>query len=307
MTTEGYVNDLVSDDQPLKYSALVQLSDISSEQILELKATLFSASDDRRRDILGKLVELSEDNLDLDFSKVFRLSLEDEDEQVRENATRGLWDCDDRSIIPQLVDLLNSDPSTRVRVCAALSLRKFAMVAQDGKLLARDSESIKTVLLNTIANEDENIEVTRRAIEAVSYFDSPETNAIIQQAYQSGDPQLKQSALYGMGQSSNAKWLPTVIVEMEDENAAIRYEAASAMGLLGEESTVPHLIVLVQDEDPHVQIAAIKSLGLVGGALAKRALLKCMNLGDNAIEEAAEEALDEIDFEKDPLRLEFEP
>ena len=307
MTAEGYINDLVSDDQPLKYSALVQLSDISSEQIPEVKATLFSASDDRRRDILGKLVELCEDNLELDFSRVFRVSLEDEDEEVREKATRGLWDCDDRTIIPQLVDLLDSDPSTKVRVCAALSLRKFAMLAQDGKLLARDSERVKNILLDIIANEDEEVEVKRRAIEAVSYFDSPETNAIIQQAYQSGDPQLKQSALYGMGKSSNAKWLPTVMAEMEDEDAAIRYEAASAMGLLGEESTAPHLIVLVQDEDPHVQIAAVRSLGQVGGTLAKRALLRCMKLGDNAIEEAAEEALNEIDFEEDPLRLEFEP
>ena len=307
MTARGFIDDLVSDEQPLKYSALVQLSDMSSDQVVDLKSAWVSASEVRRRDILGKLVELSEDNLELDFIEVFRAGLEDEDEDVRERATRGLWNCDDRTMIRPLVTLLGSDPSAKVRAGAALTLRKFAALAQDGKLLARDSEIVKETLLDTIASDDEEVEVKSRAIEGVSYFDSPETDEIIREAYQSGDPHLKQSAMYGMGQSSNAKWLPTVMAEMEHDDAAVRYEAASAMGLLGEESTVPHLIFLVQDEDPQVQLAAVKSLGQVGGPLAKRALQRCLKLGDEALEEAAREALGEVDLDEDPLSVGFEP
>ena len=307
MTAQGFIDDLVSDQQPLKYSALVQLSDMSSEQVVDLKSAWVSASENRRRDILGKLVELCEDNLELDFIEVFRAGLEDEDEDVRERAARGLWDCEDRTIIRPLVTLLRSDPSAKVRAAAALSLRKFATLGQDGKLLARDSESVKETLLNTIASQDEDVDVKRRAIEAVSYFDSPETDEIIREAHQGGDPYLKQSAIYGMGQSSNAKWLTTVMAEMEHEDAEIRYEAVTAMGLLGEDSAVPHLILMVQDEDPQVQVAAVRSLGQVGGPLAKRALQRCLELGDEALEEAAREALEGEDLDEDPLSIGFEP
>ena len=151
------------------------------------------------------------------------------------------------------------------------------------------------------------MEVRRRAIEAIASLDSPERDRIIRAAYESGDPGLLQSSIYAMARSSNAEWLPSVLRETGNESPAIRYEAAVTCGHLGDETVVPHLITLVQDEDRQVQLAAVKALGEVGGSLAKRALLKCLELGDEALKQAAEEAINSIEFDDDPLALRFGP
>jgi HEAT repeat protein len=55
-----------------------------------------------------------------------------------------------------------------------------------------------------------------------------------------------------------------------------------------------------------VQLAAISSLGSVGGALASQALHKCLESEDEAVEEAANEALRQIEFDEGPLSLSFD-
>ena len=109
-----------------------------------------------------------------------------------------------------------------------------------------------------------------------------------------------------MGRSSNTRWLPIVVKEFHHEDSAIRYEAAIACGQLGDESTVPHLIGLIKDEDAQVQLSSVQALGTIGGALAKRALLQCLKLDDEALEEAAQAALDGIEFDEDPLSVRFQ-
>ena len=88
--------------------------------------------------------------------------------------------------------------------------------------------------------------------------------------------------------------------------AAVRYEAVTASGHLGDEDTVPHLINSLNDADSQVQLAAVNSLGLIGGDLAQRALAQAMQRGDDAIKEAAEQALEAMDFDDDPLGFRFE-
>ncbi len=272
----------------------------------EFKATWSTVSEERRRDVLDRLVELSEDNFELDFSIVFKNSLTDNDAEVRVSAVRGLWECEDRTVIRPLLGMLEKDSAMEVRATVAAALGRFAELARDGKLLSRDESRIQKALMTAIGRDGEDMEVRRRAIEAIASLDSPERDRIIEAAYDSGDDGLLQSSIFAMGRSSNADWLPRVVSQTDHESAAIRYEAAVACGLLGEEAVVPHLITLLQDEDHQVQLAAVKALGEVGGSLAKRALNRCKDLGDEALEEAAEEALGNIEFDDDPLALRFE-
>ena len=255
---------------------------------------------------MKKLVELCEDNLELDFSAVFRACLEDTDEGVRETATRGLWECDDRAIIRPLIGLLQGDPSAKVRAAAAMSLGKFAEMAQNGKLLPRDADRTREALMAAIDRHGQDLEVRRRAIEAAANFDLPEIDKIIQDAYDSGSTELMQSSIYAMGRSSNTRWLPIILKEMESEDPAVRYEAANACGQLGEESTIPHLIQLIEDHDLEVQQAVVRALGMIGGPLAKRALQQCLKMGDEVLEMAAEDALSSLEFDDDPLTFRFE-
>ena len=307
MTLEKYLKELGDEERPLKQSGLLQLSGLSSDEMVDFKATWSQLSRSRKCDTLGGLVELCENNLELEFSSVFRACLGDDDDQVRETAARGLWECDDRVIIRPLISLLKDDRSAKVRAAAAASLGKFAAMAQDGKLLDRDAARIREVLLAAASKGGEDIGVQRRAIEAVASFDSPEIEQMIREAYDSGEIQLKQSAIYAMGRNSDSRWLPIILDDMRHEDPAIRYEAASACGLLGDETAVPHLISLIKDEDSEVQVSAVQALGAVGGSLAKRALIQCQKLGDDALEEAAEAALSSIDFDEDPLGVRFKP
>ena len=301
MTLERTLKELGDLDTPLRFSGLLQLSGLFMEEVHEFKALWLPLPPSRKCEALTKLAELTEDNLALDFAAIFRVSLEDEHHEVREKATRGLWECEDRVMIRPLVALLEGDPSEDVRAAAAVLLGRFAEMAQRGKILGRDAKRTREALLSAIGKEDEGLEVRRRAIEAVACFNTPQIKQMIHDAHQSGNSELKQSAIYGMGRTSDNRWLPTVLEGLEDEDSAIRYEAAIACGQLGEEPAVPHLIALIEDDELQVQLSVIQALGAIGGILAKQALLRCLQLGDEALEEAASAALKSFDFEHDPL------
>ena len=299
-------SEIADDEEPLKLSRLLQISGLSEDEIAEFSAEWDALPQARKVEMLDALTELGEDNLELDFAAIFKSTLEDRDDEVREKSAHGLWESDDRSAIRPLIAALLEDSASGVRAAAGLSLRKFALMAQNGKLIVRDGDRLREALLTVVKNEDEDVEVQRRAIEALGCFDSPGIDEIISRAYGGADLMLKQSSLFAMGQSSNAKWLSRVIDELEHDSPAIRYEAANATGLLGDESSAPDLVNLVRDEDPQVQMAAVRALGGVGGPLAKKALQEILASEDESLEEVAREALSSIEFDADPLAFRFE-
>ena len=305
MTLEAYIAELGDESSPVKRSGLLQLSSLTRDDAREFRSYWRRVGRERRREVLAALVELSEDNLELDFTAIFRACLSDECEVVREQATRGLLETDDRAIIRPLIGLLKDDPSAGVREAAAISLSKFADLAQQGKLMSRDGQRIQAALLEVIERGDESSDVQRRAIEAIGSFDTLETSQIVGEAYELSDSAMRQSAIYAMGRSSNSEWLPTVLREMNAADPAIRYEAANACGLLGDESTIPQIAALINDEDIEVQCAAAIALGNIGGPVAKRALRRALDVGDDALTEAVTEALENLEFDEDPLGFGF--
>ena len=306
MSLEDYLKQLCQEEEAVKHSKLLRLSGLSAEELPVFNTEWPPVPTPTKLDLLTWMVDLSEDNAELDFTDVYKFCLNDGDEGVREKAARGLWDCDDRSIIGPLIGMLKEDPSPRVRAAAGISLRKFAIMAQEGKLRPRDTDRIRDALVFAIEREGEDLEVRRRAIEAIASIEGPAAAEIIEAAYHSGDAELTQSAVYAMGQSSDTRWLPAVLVEMDSDDPGTRYEAATAGGLLGDESTIPDLIRLVTDEDTQVQVAAVHSVGMIGGPLAKRALEQCLTMEDDAIQEAAESALLNVEFDADPLAFRFQ-
>ena len=305
MTIERYMEELSDDRSPLRHSDMPQLSALSPEDLEVFRAGWASLSPERRCETLTRLVELSEEDLNLDFSAVFRVCLTDVEDRVREAAARGLWECDDRIVLRPLISLLVNDPADPVRAAAAMSLGRFAERAQDGKLLPRDAEKVRRALLSTIDDDLADLDTKRRAIEAVAGFGSAEAAEIIQDAYDSGDDRLKQSAIYAMGRTSDVRWLPAVLADIHDGDPAVRYEAAAALGRLGDETTIPHLVPLMEDEDTQVQLSAVESLGSIGGPLARSALSQCMENGDDVLQEAARAALDNAELDNDPLGFSF--
>ena len=83
---------------------------------------------ERRRQIAGRLTDLLDDNLELDFDAVLRLCVADPDSAVRAIAAEGLGASDDRSLIEPLVGLLleDEDAAVRAAACARCSVRNGA-------------------------------------------------------------------------------------------------------------------------------------------------------------------------------------
>ncbi len=305
MTLERTLSELSDEETAFRTAGLIPLSGLTPDDLAEFEATWTGLSPQRRCAVLTRLSELGEDNLELDFTPIFVRCLTDRNDGVREQATRSLWECDDRAVIRPLIGLLDRDRSSSVRAAAAASLGRFAALAEEGKLLERDAERVQGALLTAI-EKDEEQEVVRRAIESAAPFRSGRVGRIIEEAYASGDPKLRRSAIYAMGRTSDARWLRTVLAEMESDDPWVRFEAATACGLLGDESAAPHLIGLLTDEDVQVRLAAVEALGATGGTLAKRALVRCAEAEEESLAEAGRIALESLELDENPLGLRFE-
>ena len=295
MILEQYLNSLADSGRPLRNTDLMSLSGMSREQLDILRDVWSDIEVESKEDILMRLIELSEDNLDADFNDIFRFCLSDENSRVKAKAMEGLWECDDRTLVTPLTALLEEDPSAQAREAAAVALGKFAVLSQSGKMLSRDGERIKESLIQAIENSEESQEIRRRAIEAVGPFSTPEVHEIIQDAYESDQLEMRCSAVYAMGKSCDTQWLPIILAELRNPHPAMRHEASTACGELGEEHAVPHLIPLFEDDDHQAQVSAISAVGAIGGRLAKKALLRCLKSSDDLAVEAAEEALGNLE------------
>ena len=96
MALENDLIDLNDIGEPPRHADLVQLSGLSNHEVAGFKSSWASLSEDRKCEILTRLAELSEDNMELDFTAVLRACLTDGNETVREQARHpnGRWGVD---------------------------------------------------------------------------------------------------------------------------------------------------------------------------------------------------------------------
>jgi hypothetical protein len=81
---------LANSDKPLTISRLIDLSNLNPEELRIFKHTWATIEPKRRHRIIYRLVELSEDNLTLNFGNIFKNCLKDQDAEVRSKAIEGL-------------------------------------------------------------------------------------------------------------------------------------------------------------------------------------------------------------------------
>ena len=297
---EETIADLSNSSQSLLNSRLIDLSNLNSEELTVFEQTWAAMEPKRRRQIVHRLAELAENNLELNFDSIFRGRLKDQDAEVRCKAIEGLWENDEPSLINPLIHLLEQDSSEKVQAAAATALGKFAMLAEHEKLRSCHTSRLCHALLTTIDDNSKPVEVRRRALEAAAPLSLPQVKEAIMNAYQSHNSKLRISAIYAMGRNCDCSWLPTLLKELASADAEIRYEAVGACSELGE-AAAPHLIELIKDPDTDVQLAAIQALGKIGGTEAKEHLQHCLNNSSEAIRQAAEQALQELEAGEDPL------
>ena len=300
MSFEFFLENVSDPTGHLSAVDFYEVSDLSPEELGQFASAWFLLSIERQRVIASNMVELAEDNPELAFTAIFKMCLKGDDEPLLEIAIDGLWEHEDRSVIPGLVEVLRSQKGSQVRSTASTALGRFSILAQEGKLLVRDSESIHDNLMQVLEDEEEPVDVRRRCLEAIAPFNTMEINQHITLGYESLDPDYRASSIFAMGRTGEPGWLPILLQELQNDDPIIRYETAHACGELGEEDAVPHLILLLEDDDSEVQLAGVSALGKIGGPLAKKVLTSLIKDGDANLEEAARIELQDLEFDEDP-------
>jgi HEAT repeat protein len=301
VSLETLLAKLPESDYKPSAKELVGLSAIEGADHLRFLDVWHSLSIQRRRDLIDRLVDLTEDNVEYDFNSVFMAGLLDDDVQVRAESIRALWEYEKPDLARILLRLLK-DPEAMVRAEAALGLGRFLMRAE---LLDQDVDGLDEIesALRAVTDDDIELpEVRGRAIEALGVRGHEWVRDLIEDAYSSGERRLQISAVHAMGRSADVDWMPTIVEEMHNEDPEMRFEAAQAAGEIGEEDIIPELSALTQDEDAEVQEAAIAALGHIGGAAARSVLHSVASeSSDERVLESVSEALSEADFIEDPL------
>lgn len=293
---EELLQKIGNTENRLSISSLYGLSGTDRAETLLFQEAWPSMAVERRCQIINFLVEIAEASFEVNFGPVFRFCLGDEDERVREAAIEGLWEDNDTALINPLITLLRDDPSISVRARAASSLGRYVLLGELDKIKAQHFSLVREALLETICSPFEDLEVRRRAVEAIAYSSYEGVREIIETAYYDEDQRMRTSAVFAMGRSADPYWSDLVINELESSNPEMRYEAAMACGELGLSAATPILAVLVNDTDREVLEAAIWALGQIGGNEARRILYACYEDGDEFLCEAVEEALEHLEF-----------
>jgi hypothetical protein len=275
--------------------ALYYFSSLDPERLAILEAAWPEIDPERRFNVVDDLTDLSEANFEVSFDAVFRLALDDESAAVRAAAIRGLWEADEPHLMGRFLHLMLHDPATEVRAAAAGALGRFVYMGEVDEISQGQAQRIEDALIATVTGKDD-VEVRRRALEAVAYSGRPEVAALIREAYGSSEEKLRVSAVFAMGRSADEQWAPQVMAELESVAPEIRFEAARTAGELELEDAIPALTQMADDSDRQVREAAIWSLSQVGGQDARKALKRLLRKAEPDEREFVLDALDNLNF-----------
>jgi HEAT repeat protein len=250
-------------------------------------------------ELLHEMVEQAETHVDLNFHAVLRTLLGDEDAQVRRLAIEGLWEDEKTSLIAPLTALLRGDVSAEVRAAAATSLGRYVYLGVMEEIAGHHADAAEDALREAWFRQGELNEVRRRALESLAYTETDGLNEMIRNAYYDEDALMRQSAVFSMGRTGDRRWSRLVMEETGSDDPAMRFEAAQAAGEMTLKPAVQLLIRLLDDPDAIVREAAVTALGKIGGTAARRALEFLARSDDEALAQAADDALAELRFISD--------
>ena len=119
MSFEFFLENVSDPTSRISAVDFYEISDLSPEELGQFAAAWYPLAIERQRAIATNMVELAEDNPELDFTAIYKLCLKGDDEPLLQIVMDGLWEHDDRSVIPGLVEVLRSGKGSEVRSAAA--------------------------------------------------------------------------------------------------------------------------------------------------------------------------------------------
>ena len=294
LTFSSVLDRLLEGGVKVSNSEIAALSHASSGDAALFEQYWVDIVEERKAHILGRMLELADDDPTLDFSPLYRRMVSDNLAAVRSGAVKGLWEAEDPSLIRLMIPIMETDPAEEVRAAAAETLGNFTLLAEHGKLSREIRSLLLEKLLGVYRDAGESAEVRRRALESLSYISEPEVAEAITGSYDSDDLDWRSSALCAAGRNLDPRWLDMLLDELFSDIPEVRFQAIIACGEYEDELAVPQLISLTQDADTQIKLAAITVLGKIGGAEATRHLRELTEGTDEAEAELAGTVLEDM-------------
>lgn len=288
------------------------LSGLTPAEITHLEPVWTTLDTPKRYSLLSELTEASELNFEFDYRELGLFALDDPDASVREAAVDLLWEDESLELMNRLIDIAQWDESAQVRAAAVGALGRFVLLGEYDEIPQKESTRVQEAVISILTNDDEEIDVRRRALEAIANSAHEIVNEAILEAYHGSEQKMKASSIFAMGRTYDNKWQDIVLREINSDNPEIRYEAARSAGELEITEAVPHLGRLAVDDEREVREVAIWSLGEIAGRESLRILSALAEDAEQAEDESLLEAIedaignaslvgDELDFDDDDI------
>lgn len=271
------------------------LSNLEPDDIRLLEPVWDSLVPAFRRRLMRDLLDASEANFELNYEALGYFALDDADAGVREAAVELLWENESLVLMNRLIELAKEDEAIGVRAAASSALGRFILLGELGELPEDETLRAQDAAVSILNNLAEDIDVRRRALEAIANCGHDIVDNAVREAYDNADRRMQISAVFAMGRTYDAQWNEFVLEQLEADDPEMRYEAARAAGELEIEEAVPALTRLALDDDREVKEVAIWSLGEIGTREAARILerlaTEAKRLNDDELLEAIEDAI----------------
>lgn len=118
--------------------------------------------------------------------------------------------------------------------------------------------------------------------------------ALMESAEQDTNLRVRRRSIEALGKLGDPAAMPVLIAALKDDDRFVRRDAARALGALGDKSAVPELIALLQDAEGFVRRDAARTLGDLGDASAIPALQALLDEKAEAYSKDAPLAADEM-------------
>jgi HEAT repeat protein len=286
------------------------LSGLTPAEVQRVGEKWDSIDPEKRYTLLMELAEASELNFEFDYRELGLFALNDSDANVREAAVELLWEDESLELMSRLIDIAQWDEAAPVRAAAASALGRFILLGEYDEISEKEASRAQDAAISILTNTDEEVDVRRRALEAIANCGHEIVTEAVQEAYDSSEQKMRVSSIFAMGRSYDPKWRETVLREISSADPEMRYEAARAAGELEIKEAVPYLGRMAVNDEREIQEVAVWSLGELGGREALRILSALSqdaeDAGDESLLEAIEDAIgsasiagNDLDFDND--------
>lgn len=240
-------------------------------------------------------------------------ALKDEDEGVRLAAVEAISSRSERSVVPDLVAILD-DPAVPVRRAVAQALAQMqdprAIAALVRALQSDTDAEVRALAAQALGHIDDAsavpglmaalrqervVPVRRKIVWALAEIESPSAVSALGEALRDDDAEVRAYAIYGLGSIHAKSSAPQIIPLLRDVNSEVRSKAAWALGEMKVIDALDELTAALGDRDPDVRQNIVNALSELEDQRAVPALVRAIGDDNVDVRREAVNALGNID------------